>query len=459
MIRSSKASKICLAVHGERLVTGGALDHPAEQVGAAVAERFSSPCQHSGASPAKGYQKLPYRLRMTVMIAEMEASDPRRLGAKARRPGFVMLLILVFAVGLPTHSQAHTARTAADLPLPLGLGSLPLPLGRSAPAPTVSAPVATPRPSRPPRSSCSGSSKSGPVTYIQAVFPCDFPDPMVLKVGKVWFAYSTTTGWERDRRVFPILRSEDLRQWHHVGDALHRPPAWSAGDLWSPSVLPWHGRYLLFYSAMAARSHRHCVAVASARQPQGPFRTVRRLACRDGATSGYIDPAPLVAARGRLYLFFSVDSPRHSIAALRLSAGGLRPAGYVHPVLGVSPRWGQLNSRTVEGPSPLYRHGRYYLFYSAGSWNSDYRMAYAVARAPLGPYRDSAPVPIVGGSRPLPSPGGGAVANGRGSAMWLAFAAWSGRPGYQNRSKRTLRIAPLRWRRRGIPSLVLRGGG
>jgi hypothetical protein len=84
-------------------------------------------------------------------------------------------------------------------------------------------------------------------------------------------------------------------------------------------------------------------------------------------------------------------------------------------------------------------------------------MAYAVARSPLGPYSDSAPVPILSATAQLPAPGGGSVLSGPGGASWLAFAAWSGAPGYTGGSQRTMRIAPLSWTRRGVPQVVLTG--
>jgi beta-xylosidase len=293
------------------------------------------------------------------------------------------------------------------------------------------------------------------IAFSAAVFPCDFPDPMVMRSGGAWFAYGSATGWEEGGRAFPILRSTDLRHWRFVTDALIHAPGWSSGDLWGPSVLFWRGRYLLFYNARRRAGGLHCLAVAVGASPAGPFQTRRRLACSTRGERGFIDPAPLVAPRHRLYLFVSVDSPQHSIAALRLSADGLRALGRPRTVLGVSPRWGTLRAKTVEGPWPVHRHGFYYLFYSAGSWGLDYRMAYAVARSPLGPYADSAPVPILSATAQLPAPGGGSVLSGPGSSSWLAFTAWSGLPGYALGSQRTLRIAPLRWTSRGIPRIVL----
>jgi beta-xylosidase len=287
---------------------------------------------------------------------------------------------------------------------------------------------------------------------------------MVLRYGDTYFAYGSSTGWEKDGSVFPILRSEDLRHWRFVGNALKDGPAWSTGDLWSPSVLRWHGHYLLYYNAERSyytaqhkQVNEHCLTVAESAHPWGPFTTVNMLVCRSGMWQGFIDPAPLVAPKKALYLYFSVDFPVHSIRALRLSADGLHALGRPRFLLSFSPYWRSLNSDTVEGPWSLHRHGFYYLFYSTGSWNSDYRMSYAVSRKPLGPFSDSAPVPILKGRAKLRGPGGGSVFTGPGGRTWLAFAAWSGTPGYGHGSWRTLRVAPLRWSKRGLPKVILKG--
>ncbi|MDQ6836729.1 MAG: family 43 glycosylhydrolase [Actinomycetota bacterium] len=341
------------------------------------------------------------------------------------------------------------------LPVPPGVPKLPGPSGSHPSA-------APPRPSRPPPSRCSDVSAPGAVGYALPIFPCDFPDPMILRARGAWFAYASPTGWEQGRRSVPILQSSDLRHWRYIGDALSGPPRWSSADLWSPSVMAWNGGYLMYFSAKH-RGGGHCLAVATAAAPQGPFAPRRRIACWSRHAHGYIDPAPLVAPGHRLYMFFSTDSPRHAITVLRLSADGLRARGRPRSVLGVSSRWGTLHDQTVEAPSPVRRGGRYFLFYSAGSWSSDYRMSYAVARSPLGPYRDAAPVPTVGPSARLPAPGGGSVVAagggpGHSRATWLAFTAWSGPPGYGLGSERMMRIAPLVWSPRGRPHLVLSGG-
>jgi beta-xylosidase len=279
---------------------------------------------------------------------------------------------------------------------------------------------------------------------------------MVLRVGRAYFAYGTSTGWEGRQRSFPILRSTDLRTWKHVGDAMRGLPRWANGDLWAPSVLRARGRYFLYFSARRARDQVHCLGVATARRARGPFTSRGIIACGDRRATGYIDAAPL-RHRGRAYLFFSVDAPRHSISVLRLRHDLLRARGARRKLIGVRRPWERgLASSTVEAPWPLWRHGRFYLFYSAGCWCLDYRMGYAVARRPLGPYRVPRGNPILRGRGALVGPGSGSLVTTRGGRSWLAFHAWTGAPAYARGGRRTLRLAPLRWNGRH-PRPVLAG--
>ena len=109
---------------------------------------------------------------------------------------------------------------------------------------------------------------------------------------------------------------------------------------------------------------------------------------------------------------------------------------------------------TVEAPWPVARRGRFYLFYSAGCWCADYRLGWAVARKPTGPYRDFAGNPLLSGSGGLVAPGSGSVVSQPDGSSLLAFHAWTGLPDYGRGGVRTLRTAPLRWRGRR-PHVVL----
>jgi beta-xylosidase len=365
-------------------------------------------------------------------------------------------VITAFAAGLLPAAASGQLPAPPVAPLP----GAPLPgLPDLFPGPGGEQPAPPPpRPDRPPptpRNRCLNPPSGPAMLRGHVTFACDFPDPMVLRARGRYYAYGTATGWERGGATFPILVSSDLRRWRPIGDALINEPSWARGDLWAPHVLAARGRYFLYYSARRRADDVHCLAVATAMRPQGPFVDRGPLACHDRLSRGYIDPAALVH-HGRTYLFFSVDRPRHTLSVLELRRDLLRARGPRRTVLGVRLPWQRSRvSETVEGPTPMRRGGRFYLFYSAGCWCLDYRMGYAVADDPMGPYRDGRGNPLLTGNPSLLAPGGGTVFQSARGRSWLAFHAWSGPPAYTRGGTRPLRVAPLAWQG-GQPRVLIR---
>src|SRR5438105_3764527 len=218
--------------------------------------------------------------------------------------------------------------------------------------------------------------------HVGPVFAADFPDPTVLRVGATYYGYGTATAWQQPGRLFPILESKDLVHWSYVADAFSAPPAWSIGSWWAPSVLHRGGAFYLYYGA-TARSGIHCLAVALAFSPTGPFADQGTIGCGDGSASGYIDPAPFLDGKNA-YLYYSVDGPRHSISVQRL-----RP-----DLLG------------FEGP-------RSELF------------GVTTSKSPLGPFVKSLANPILQTQAGLAGPGGGSIVDDPRGGLWFAYHAWT----------------------------------
>lgn len=281
--------------------------------------------------------------------------------------------------------------------------------------------------------------------YTNPVYARDFADPMVLRVGPHdYYAYGTATGWLIPGHEFPILHSTDLAHWRYVGDVFSSDPAWGSGDFWAPDVIVSHGIYYLYYTGLKGT---HCVAVATARTPTGPFTTRGVIGCGDATGNGYIDPAPLLVGN-RAYLYISVDNPEHNISVIPLTSDLLHAAGARRRLFGITQAWehGQ-NFSTVEGPFPL-KHGKgYYLFYSGNDWNGNYAMGFATSTSPLGPYSKCACNPILRGSRDIVGPGGGSIVQGPTGRDWLVFHSWNsgGAEGYQSGATRVMMLEPVRW--------------
>lgn len=257
------------------------------------------------------------------------------------------------------------------------------------------------------------------------VFNRDFPDPSVIMAGGRYYAFSTETAWERPGHVFPILVSRNLTGWSYVADVFSAPPAWGVGDWWAPAVVKRGGVYFLYYSGYA-RSRMHCLAVATATLPTGPYTDHGPLACQDGArAAGYIDASPLIAG-GNGYLYFSVDGPdHHSISVLPLSADMLGVAGPRVELMDETEDWEKMGTGTVEGPSVFAWGTRYVMLYSGGDWRGQYGMGYAVATSPMGPFVKSGGQLLRNGGG-LAGPGGGSYFLDSTGRPWLAYHGWSG---------------------------------
>ncbi|MGZ8763272.1 MAG: hypothetical protein ACXW2Y_08100, partial [Acidimicrobiia bacterium] len=67
-----------------------------------------------------------------------------------------------------------------------------------------------------------------------AAFPFDFPDPSVIRVGALWFAYSTNAGAGNVQ----VLASSDRHRWLIIGNALPVTAPWAdRGATWAPAVI------------------------------------------------------------------------------------------------------------------------------------------------------------------------------------------------------------------------------
>jgi len=292
-------------------------------------------------------------------------------------------------------------------------------------------------------------------TYRNPVFARDFPEPDVLKVGADYYAYSTTTGWEPLDHLFPILHSRDLVHWRYVADAMPSSPTWGYGDWWAPDVISYKGTYYMFYLGQSAtltnsdpNLHRHCVAVATATRPTGPFTHRAIIGCGQPETAGLIDPQPFVDADGKAYLYYKQDNPVHIISVVRLRPDPLHTDGAPKDLLHVSQLWEHGASyTTIEGPF-VVKHGRLYdLFYSGNDYAHDYGMGYATSASPLGPFKKCGCNPILFDATGVTGLGGGSLVQGPHGGWWLVYHAWSSSSGAGDPSAvRNLRIDPVTWK-------------
>jgi len=289
-----------------------------------------------------------------------------------------------------------------------------------------------------------------PLFPTGAVYSDNFPDPSVLRVGRVYYAYATATGGA----YLPVMTSTDLRVWTTrraagaaedggepgANDALPSPARWALDrtpgtrlgvEIWAPGVAHLAGRYVAYYAVrVRATPRRFCISYAISPSPDGPFidTTSGPLVC-DQDTAGSIDPAPFVDPRtGRPWLLWKSEGvPFHRatrIWARPLNASGTGFAPHTRPqeLLKTSLQW---EGAVIESPSMVRHGGAYWLLYSANHWDSS-RYAIGVARCsgPAGPCV-KAPTPLLASRGTRLGPGGPSAFTGPGGRLYMAYAAWT----------------------------------
>lgn len=185
---------------------------------------------------------------------------------------------------------------------------------------------------------------------------------------------------------FNAFSSPDLVHWtrhDHVLDVAN--VAWAGYAVWAPSVIAAKGRYYMFFAANDIQSDAETggIGLAVSDTPGGPFKDALGKpligAFHNGAQP--IDPFVYRDDDGQVYLYYG--GWRHC-NVVRLSADlrtvlpfadgttykEITPPGY------------------VEGSFVIKRNGIYYLMWSEGEWTgADYRVAYAMGKSPLGPFK------------------------------------------------------------------------
>jgi GH43 family beta-xylosidase len=159
----------------------------------------------------------------------------------------------------------------------------------------------------------------------------------------------------------------------------------------------------MYYSVGQGDAGHH-LRVASADEPTGPFVDEGVDLSPDERFA--IDPSPFRDEDGQWYLFHARDVLEGDRVGTMLAVTALdgmtRTAGPARTILAPSGDWqvylrdramyGQVYDwHTLEGPFVRKHDGRYYCFYSGGSWQLEtYAVAYAVADHPLGPWTEPA---------------------------------------------------------------------
>jgi len=149
----------------------------------------------------------------------------------------------------------------------------------------------------------------------------------ILKIGDkyhVWYArHSTSKKWN-ETRLQPngmqiwMATSENGRHWKEHGRVLppSKPGQWHERATHAPCVVPWNGKYYLFFSAFDGpyseekRTGRKCFGLAVSKRPEGPYEHVGEEPIfgpsKDPKAFDHylIDDPCIIRRQGKFYLYY-----------------------------------------------------------------------------------------------------------------------------------------------------------
>ena len=262
----------------------------------------------------------------------------------------------------------------------------------------------------------------GEATYENPVIAGDHPDPSIIRVGRDYWATSTSSEWGPQ---FPLLHSTDLVNWELTGSVFPQRPAWAEGNFWAPEISEFKGHFFIYYVGRA-RGGPLNVAVATADKPAGPYADRGPIV---GQPDGSIDPVPVTDEKGARYLVWKEDGNSRGLPtpiwAQPLNEDGTRVTGEPRELIRNDVPW---EGGLVEGPFILRRGDWFYLFYSGNGCCGEgckYAVGVARSRALLGPWEKNPANPILTGNRTWKCPGHGSVVADERGRYWFLYHAYS----------------------------------
>lgn len=266
-------------------------------------------------------------------------------------------------------------------------------------------------------------------TFQNPVLRTDFPDPHIIRVDGVFYAYSTNAA----SRNVPVARSTDLVNWDIPNEALPglgRWVRWGLPHVWAPEVIPIGEQFVMYYTARHRDMDRQCIGVATSSLPDRHFRDIRDepFICQV-AEGGSIDASPFRDDDGTLYLYWKNDGNHIGTATYiyvqQMTPDGLGLVGEPVRLIRNDRAW---EGTVVEAPTMWKREGRYYLFYSGNSYAGfEYAVGYAVCDSPMGPCEKAPENPILTSRMTPPlviGPGHQTIVTDDAGQDWLVYHAW-----------------------------------
>jgi hypothetical protein len=317
----------------------------------------------------------------------------------------------------------------------------------------------------------------------------DLPDPYLLAWGGQFYLYlSSAFGAPSSMNIpmlvapqppdvpeFTPLNGTALARWGPLTDALPRMPTWArprslGGRTWGPNVVHIDGRFVMYMAPVVrgVRRTSHCLGIATAASPSGPFVPVSGppIVCQL-SVGGDIDPYVFVDPHGPrgpdhpYYLIWKSDNNNlrgagpDAIWAAPLSDDGLSLTGPGVQIFTPDQVWEQ---PIMEAPQMVKApDGSDWMVFSAGTGFNTAGSVIGIAECtgPLGGCHDARTAPLIASNAQGTGPGEETVFVSHTGSVWILYSPWGTGTWAPYRPVEAARLA---WTSQG-PELVAPGRG
>ncbi len=212
----------------------------------------------------------------------------------------------------------------------------------------------------------------------------DYADPEGVVFGKTYWIYPTWSDRYENQLHFDCFSSKDLVKWKKHERIIDQSAiSWLRMALWAPAAVEKDGKYYLFFGGNDVHPGEvGGIGVAVADKPQGPFKDLIGKPLINDIVNGAqpIDQFVFQDKDGTYYMYYG-GWGHCNIVKMADDFKSIVPFPDGTMYKEVTPKG------YVEGPFMFIRDGKYYFMWSEGGWGGPhYRVAYAIADSPFGPF-------------------------------------------------------------------------
>ena len=213
-----------------------------------------------------------------------------------------------------------------------------------------------------------------------------YADPEGAIFEDKFYIYPTFSAPYEKQVFMDAFSSPDLIHWtKHPRIIDTAEVKWAHKAMWAPAIIKKKKEYFLFFAANDIQNNDQTggIGVARSKKPEGPFTDHLGKPLIDKFHNGAqpIDQFVFKDKDGKYYMIYG--GWRHcNIARLNEDFTGFVPFENGEIFKEITPEG------YVEGPFMFIRNGKYYFMWSEGGWTGpNYKVAYAIADSPLGPFK------------------------------------------------------------------------